>query len=217
MDEIKVILVSCGSFNPPTVAHLRMMEMAKEHLELDNHYKVIKGIYSPVNDSYDKKELIGADFRIEMLKLAVKGIDWLSVDSWEAEQKNWTATLKVLERISKIYDTRVMLVAGSDILKSFNTPGLWDPADLEKILSKEHGLIILERSSLRLNSYSKELLKSPILYKNQQYIWFVVQPVMEEISSTKVRELAEMNCSIRSLVPDAIIEFLSVNKLYSKL
>ena len=27
-----VVLVSCGSFNPPTVMHLRMFELAKDHL-----------------------------------------------------------------------------------------------------------------------------------------------------------------------------------------
>ena len=27
-----VVLVSCGSFNPPTYMHLRMFELAKDHL-----------------------------------------------------------------------------------------------------------------------------------------------------------------------------------------
>lgn len=27
-----VVMVSCGSFNPPTIMHLRMFELAKDHL-----------------------------------------------------------------------------------------------------------------------------------------------------------------------------------------
>ncbi|XP_028555668.1 nicotinamide/nicotinic acid mononucleotide adenylyltransferase-like [Dendrobium catenatum] len=49
-----VVLVSPGSFNPPTYMHMRMFELARDALNLLG-YCVIGGYMSPVNDAYKKK------------------------------------------------------------------------------------------------------------------------------------------------------------------
>lgn len=76
-----VILLACGSFNPPTFMHLRMfgkllyfifvfvfedqkvncffvflfLELARDHLHRRTNYRVIEGVISVVNDAYMKK------------------------------------------------------------------------------------------------------------------------------------------------------------------
>ncbi|XP_017681043.1 PREDICTED: myelin P2 protein isoform X2 [Lepidothrix coronata] len=94
--RIPVILLACGSFNPITNMHLRLFELARDHLHQTGRYQVIEGIMSPVNDNYGKKGLVSARHRIAMAKLALKTSDWIRVDPWESEQETWTETVKVL-------------------------------------------------------------------------------------------------------------------------
>ncbi|XP_063320933.1 nicotinamide/nicotinic acid mononucleotide adenylyltransferase 1-like isoform X2 [Pelmatolapia mariae] len=92
----KVVLLACGSFNPITNMHMRMFELARDHLEDTGQYKVVRGIISPVGDAYKKKGLIEACHRLEMTRLATESSDWVMVDSWESLQPEWVETAKVV-------------------------------------------------------------------------------------------------------------------------
>lgn len=92
----EVVLLACGSFNPITNMHLRMFELARDHLEDTGQYRVVKGIISPVGDGYKKKGLIEASHRLEMARLATEDSDWITVDSWEGLQLEWVETAKVV-------------------------------------------------------------------------------------------------------------------------
>ncbi|XP_031410976.1 nicotinamide/nicotinic acid mononucleotide adenylyltransferase 3 isoform X2 [Meleagris gallopavo] len=123
--RIPLILLACGSFNPITNMHMRLFELARDHLhqtgletmaygisfscchnsfrcpsvqrgKRQGRYQVIEGIMSPVNDDYRKKGLVSARHRIAMAKLALETSDWIRVDPWETEQESWTETVKVL-------------------------------------------------------------------------------------------------------------------------
>ncbi|XP_070766025.1 nicotinamide/nicotinic acid mononucleotide adenylyltransferase 1 [Enoplosus armatus] len=95
-DITKVVLLACGSFNPITNMHLRMFELARDHLEDTGQYRVVKGIISPVGDGYKKKGLIEACHRLEMARLSTETSDWITVDSWESLQPEWVETAKVV-------------------------------------------------------------------------------------------------------------------------
>uniref|UniRef100_A0A7M4E9Z5 Nicotinamide nucleotide adenylyltransferase 3 n=1 Tax=Crocodylus porosus TaxID=8502 RepID=A0A7M4E9Z5_CROPO len=95
-NQIPLILLACGSFNPITNMHMRLFELARDHLHQTGQYHVIEGIISPVSDNYRKKGLASAKHRIAMAQLAVETSDWLRVDPWESEQETWTETVKVL-------------------------------------------------------------------------------------------------------------------------
>uniref|UniRef100_A0ABI7XRG9 Cytidyltransferase-like domain-containing protein n=1 Tax=Felis catus TaxID=9685 RepID=A0ABI7XRG9_FELCA len=94
--RIPVVLLACGSFNPITNMHLRLFEVARDHLHQTGMYKVIGGIISPVNDNYRKKDLVAAHHRVAMARLALQTSDWIRVDPWESEQAQWMETVKVL-------------------------------------------------------------------------------------------------------------------------
>ncbi|XP_033012121.1 nicotinamide/nicotinic acid mononucleotide adenylyltransferase 1 [Lacerta agilis] len=95
-DRTEVVLLACGSFNPITNMHLRLFELARDHLHETGRYKVVKGIVSPVGDAYKKKGLISARHRVTMARLATESSDWVEVDDWESNQKEWQETIKVL-------------------------------------------------------------------------------------------------------------------------
>ncbi|XP_040010018.1 nicotinamide/nicotinic acid mononucleotide adenylyltransferase 1-like [Xiphias gladius] len=95
-DSNTVVLLACGSFNPITNMHLRMFELARDHLEDTGQYRVVKGIISPVGDGYKKKGLIDAYHRMQMARLATENSDWITVDPWESSQPEWVETAKVV-------------------------------------------------------------------------------------------------------------------------
>ncbi|XP_015686218.1 nicotinamide/nicotinic acid mononucleotide adenylyltransferase 1-like, partial [Protobothrops mucrosquamatus] len=95
-NRTEVVLLACGSFNPITNMHLRLFELARDHLQETGKYKVVKGIVSPVGDAYLKKSLISARHRVAMARLATENSDWLEVDDWESSQAEWQETIKVL-------------------------------------------------------------------------------------------------------------------------
>lgn len=94
--KTEVVLLACGSFNPITNMHLRLFELAKDHMNATGKYRVTKGIISPVGDAYKKKGLISAHHRVVMAQLAAKNSSWVEVDTWESLQKEWVETVKVL-------------------------------------------------------------------------------------------------------------------------
>ena len=95
-----IILVSCGSFNPPTTMHVRMLELARQEL-FSRGYDVLGAYISPVNDAYWKRDLAPGRHRVQMCHEATADSDFIMVDAWEVEQQQYTRTLRVLEHLEK--------------------------------------------------------------------------------------------------------------------
>lgn len=92
----RVMLISCGSYNPITNMHLRMFELGRDFLNGSGRYLVVGGIISPVNDAYGKKELAAAAHRCAMVQLAIRNTPWIRLDTWESDQDRWIETVKLL-------------------------------------------------------------------------------------------------------------------------
>lgn len=216
-----VVLVACGSFSPITYMHLRMFEMARDELRLGvgcpRHPRlfVVGGLLSPVSDAYNKPDLAPADHRIAMCRLAVASSDWITVDAWEARQAQYQTTLRVLtsveQRLRDFYgEVRVMFLAGADLIRSFDVPGMWSPDDLNRILS-HHGCIAIDRWQSDLSEY---LLENPILYAHRSQITVVRQYISNDISSTRIRLLLRRAFSVKYLLPDEVIGYIKKHGLY---
>ncbi len=50
----RICLIACGSFNPPTIMHMRLLEQCRDKLT-EEGFEVTGGILSPVGDGYKKK------------------------------------------------------------------------------------------------------------------------------------------------------------------
>jgi nicotinamide mononucleotide adenylyltransferase len=156
-----LVLVSCGSFSPPTNLHLRMFEEAADYCEFETEFEVLGGFFSPVGDAYKKAGLASAQDRINMTRIAVEDSStWIGVDPWEPLHKEYLPTVKVLDHFDHelnevmggIVDANgnkrrihVALLAGADLIQTMSTPGLWASEDLNRILG-HYGAFILERS-----------------------------------------------------------------------
>jgi len=214
----KVVLIACGSFNPITNMHLRLFEMAKDYFE-GLGYEVLGGYVSPVSDGYGKKGLQPADHRKEMCKLAVTSSDWIMVDDWEVSFSNWTTTIQVLDYFSQTVNKAVpsskqkintVLVCGSDLLDSFNTPGLWAAQDIRDILNK-HGIACVSREGTSPESI---VWDNDLLYASKEHIHLLRQYIPNDISSTRIRRAISRGMSVKYLVPEPVIDYIIKHKLY---
>lgn len=166
-----LVLVSCGSFSPPTNLHLRMFEEAADYCEFETEYEVVGGFFSPVGDAYKKAGLASAQHRINMTRIAVQDSStWIGVDPWEPLHKEYLPTVKVLDHFDhelnevmggipdvngKKQRIHVALLAGADLIQTMSTPGLWAQEDLNRILG-HYGAFILERSGTDIGTMSTQ-------------------------------------------------------------
>ena len=67
-----VVLVACGSFNPPTLAHLRVLELVRQEF-FRQGIDVLGAYLSPVNDEYNKTALLPSEHRVSMCEHAAEG------------------------------------------------------------------------------------------------------------------------------------------------
>jgi len=216
-----VVVLSCGSFSPITFLHLRIFEMARDHL-MQNDFDVIGGFASPVSDAYAKKGLAPIHHRLEMVDLALRSSSWIALDRWEGENAQWTPTVAVMRHFQAEVDrcvgtdpvsgrrARIMLLCGSDLLDSFNTPNLWATQDMLDIL-QQFGVVCIERDTA---ATANVIFGNDMLFANAKHIQCVKQFITNDISSTKVRLFIKRRMSIVYLTPDPVIEYIDRHGLY---
>ncbi|PHT54044.1 Nicotinamide/nicotinic acid mononucleotide adenylyltransferase [Capsicum baccatum] len=215
-----VVLVSTGSFNPPTYMHLRCFELARDALTSEG-FCVIGGYMSPVNDAYKKKSLISAEHRVAMCELACKSSEFVMTDRWEASQDSYQRTFTVLSRIktavidgslASTEDLKVMLVCGSDLLESFSTPGIWIPEQVRAIC-RDFGLVCVQRGG---QDVEKIISNYDILNEYKKNIRVVDEVVPNGISSTGLRDCISKGLLVKYLTADEVIVYIKEHNLYKE-
>ncbi|XP_050148669.1 nicotinamide/nicotinic acid mononucleotide adenylyltransferase-like isoform X1 [Malus sylvestris] len=217
-DKKYVVLVSTGSFNPPTYMHLRMMELARDTLNSEG-FCVVGAYISPVNDAYSKKGLISAEHRVQLCHLSCKSSEFVMVDQWEARQSSFQRTLTVLSRVKGFISEaglipsdslKCMLVCGSDLIHSFGIPGFWIPEQVRSIC-RDYGVVCIRRDG---QDVDKIISNDEILTENKGNIKVVDELVPNQISSTRVRDCISRGFSIKYLTADEVIDYIRDHHLY---
>ncbi|CAL9188848.1 unnamed protein product [Musa hybrid cultivar] len=217
-NQMSVVLLSAGSFNPPTYMHLRLFELAKDALEAQG-YIVIGGYMSPANDAYRKQDLLPSIHRVHLCELACRTSSFVMVDPWEAKQNSYQRTLTVLSRIQSSLchsglirkeSLKVMLLCGSDLLESFATPGVWI-LDQVRTICQDFGIVCIRREG---KDIEKIISTDEILQENKNNIFSVDEIVPNQISSTRVRDCIRRGLSVKYLTPDEVIDYIKDQKLY---
>lgn len=208
------VLVLCGSFSPITLVHLRVLERAKEELERFHSFDVIGGFLSPVSDCYVKSSLIAAHHRLQMCILATESSTWIRADSWESSQSSWTTTIELLKHYKGSFSSNVsiILVVGSDLFATFLNRSLWPAHQLMEIFSN-YTVVVVER----LGSIDSELVFNQLATEFKEAIENVVlcREYFEwSLSSTAVRLMLKDSFSVKYLLDDSVIRYISENSLY---
>lgn len=208
-----------------------MFELAADYARHSTNYELIGGYFSPVSDAYKKEGLAPARHRLNMVRKACEETsDRWDVDPWEASRREYTPTAAVLDHFDYEINTRmngiecqarspgqaktrrrvkVMLLAGSDLLKTMSDEGVWDAKDLNHILGN-YGAFIVERMGADIKKATSALSA----WSNN--IHQVEQTVLNDVSSTKVRLLLRKEYSVRYLLPESVVDYIEENGLYSR-
>lgn len=211
------VLISCGSYNPITVMHLRMFDLAKNYLKQKKNIIVERGVISPTNDSYAliKPTLSPSRHRLEMIRLAIKNVDkhWIICDDWETRQKEWVRTLPALKYYSTVYGPNLKLLCGADLLESFLVPDLWSDEHIEEILSS-FGVVVLPRKGSNPYKLLYDSSKSNIFQRNINQIDILDDSLSLDISSTMVRNSVKEGLPIDHLVHKDVACYIKNKGLY---
>ena len=160
-----------------------------------------------------------------MCQLAIdRTSNWLMVDSWEAEQKEYQPTAVVLDHFEHEINTvrkgieaankerkhvRIALLAGADLIQTMSTPGVWSEKDLDHILGR-YGTFIVERSGTDID----DALASLQPWKENIYV--IQQLIQNDVSSTKIRLFLRRGMSVHYLIPAPVVEYIEQNHLFSE-
>jgi nicotinamide mononucleotide adenylyltransferase len=214
------VLLSAGSFSPPTLMHLLSLEQSREYVENTLHHPVWKGFLSPVHDAYQKPGLVAAKHRLQMCALAVKDSDWVQVDAWEAQQPCYSPTFQVVQSLRERLEAQrrlpdpgpsVFLVCGADLVASMNNPSIWPVEHLQKLFALCE-VVALPRPAL--DATDEEAVERVLRQYPAAIHYWKDAPVQCNISSTLVRERVAHGRSIRYLTPRAVENYIWEHGLY---
>uniref|UniRef100_A0A6B2LI27 Nicotinamide/nicotinic acid mononucleotide adenylyltransferase 3 n=1 Tax=Arcella intermedia TaxID=1963864 RepID=A0A6B2LI27_9EUKA len=193
--------------------------MSKDYFDNSPNYKLLGSYFSPVNDGYKKKGLVAQEHRVKMLELATESSDHIMVDPWEARQPKWLETKQVLDHfldelnkdLPKNYPRVVVkLLCGSDLLDSFNTPGLWSDSDVKDLCS--YGIVCVTRAGTDVETV---IWSNDLIYSQRSNLIILHQWVPNGVSSTLIRKALSRGLSIKYFVDDKVIDYIKQHNLYT--
>lgn len=182
-----------GTFDPIHHGHLITAQSVHEIRNLD------KIIFIPSFISPHKMDVNSADpeHRINMLKLAVEGVNFFSVSEYEINKQGISYTIDTLREFKKNYDELEFIIGYDNIFKFHN----WKEPDEIMKLSK---VIVLKRKSSKPHPFDDKYVEQATF----------VQTRGIEISATDIRERVKKGMPIHFLVPEKVKEYIYSFNLY---
>lgn len=194
MKKRENIIVMGGSFNPPTIAHLKLVQATLDALDAGKGYLV------PVSHAYLKRKMVRAgcghmcipvSMRLEMLRAMVSDDARLSIYEGEIHEP-FAITIRTMEQVQERHpEACIWFIAGEDKL------------DLLENLTRKYaflprfGAVVFARGG----DLERKIAENEVLSPFRDTIAVIEPPAgIEGISSTAVRE--------HLFDPDAVADML---------
>jgi nicotinate-nucleotide adenylyltransferase len=189
-----------GTFNPPHIGHLVMLDEAIDQLGLDRILLI------PVSQPPHKEvpDDPGADVRLELCRRAVAGDDRLAVCALEIERGGASYTADTLRALhEREPEHQLTFIVGGDMAQSF--PSWREP---EAILELAR-LAVAEREGLQRADIARRLTP---LHDGSRVAFFDMPRI--DVSSSAIRERVAAGRTIRHLVPAEVAREIERRDLY---
>ena len=196
-----------GSFNPITNLHLLTAEIVMDELKLDKVY------FEPVNRLYEKKGLIPEVHRYIMCSKAINQFNNknIKLGVYEIEQDHIVKTYELAKHYKDTYNSDIYVIMGADNLEAFDK---WRKIEGELVeeLFSEMKIVAVSR-----NGYNEQevINNSEFLTKYKENIELIEFPVVNNISSTIIRDRIKNKKTIKGLVPNNVDEYIKKKELYN--
>ncbi len=207
------IVVLGGSFNPPTIAHLKTLQKAMDIVGAE------KGIFVPSPHAYVRKKMARAGhteetlpekIRFQMLDKMAKEDGRLSVSDIEYHRTEKSYTYETLVALQEAYpDDTLYFLAGGDKISIFPR---WHR--IKEFLERFH-IIVIKRDD---EDAATEIANHPFL-RNYQHMFRVLEPLeeYESISSSAVRAcLREGKVGAERMLHPEVLKLLQDYRLNPK-
>ena len=182
-----------GTFDPVHHGHLITAQSVRELRNLD------KIIFVPSFISPHKEEFKTSDalHRINMLKIAIKDIDYFDWSDFEISRENVSYTIDTLQEMKKHYD-EIELILGADNMKTFYK---WrSPEEIIRLAT----LIVLRRRTDYEPGGDNKYEKNAVFLETPRI----------DISGTIIRQRVRQGLPIDFLVTRGVKEYIYDLKLY---
>jgi nicotinate (nicotinamide) nucleotide adenylyltransferase len=177
------IAVFGGSFNPFHNGHLAVVKCLLP--EFDEVWVV------PCYKHAFGKNLVPAEHRLEMARLAVKKLDKVKVSDVEVKKKQTSYTVDTLEQLNKEFpNKRFYWVINANALPSFD---FWRESER---LKRDYEFIVVSRQPIKTEFGRLLVCDSP------------------KVSGTVVRNLLKKGKSVKKFVPRQVEDYIRENCLY---
>jgi nicotinate-nucleotide adenylyltransferase len=189
-----------GTFNPPHVGHLVMVEEALDQLGLD------RVVLMPVAKPPHKASLAdpGTDVRLELCRLAAAGEDRVEVSDLEIQRGGASYTVDTLRALhERAPEHALTFIVGGDMACSL--PSWREPEAVLRLAR----LAVAERDGLRREDIAQRLAP---LYSGDRVAFFDMPRI--DLSSSAIRARVAAGRPLRYLVPDPVIDAIRSRRLY---
>ena len=173
-----------GSFNPIHKGHISLARQLRQKAGLDEVWLMV----SPQNPLKASADLLDDKIRMQMARLAVEGEEGIIASDYEMHLPKPSYTWNTLQALNKDYpDREFVLMIGGDNWQLFDK---WYHAD---DIRKNYQIIVYPRRGFEGGIDGLDLI---------------------DISSTNIRERIKAGKGIKRLVPKAVADYITINKLY---
>ena len=182
-----------GSFDPVTLGHLLVAQAAREELELARLY-FIPAAQSPLKPGFQSAP---AALRLRMLRLALAGQSQYEIDAQEIVRGGCSYTIDTTRKYaSRFPDAKLFYVIGSDLVPQLLK---WREADE---LARRLEFIVIPRPG-------EPAADLPRPFRGRELKGFPLG-----VSSSQIRQRVKAGLAIDWLVPPAVAEVISNERLY---
>ena len=190
------IAVMGGTFNPIHYGHLLSAEQVREGSGYD------KILFVPAANPPHKSQtdIVSPEHRFNMVVLATAENPYFEVSRIEMDRNAPSYTIHTIETLRRTYGKTAELawIIGADSLIEYR---IWK--DFDGVL-EQCNLIATTRPNY-------DLQRVPIEIRNRVKI---VRITNIDISATEIRERVRKNSTIRYLVPESVVTYISQHNLY---
>jgi nicotinate-nucleotide adenylyltransferase len=191
-----------GTFNPPHIGHLVMIEEALDQLRLD------RVLLMPVARPPHKEapEDPGSDVRLELCRLAAAADERIGVSDLEIRRGGASYTVDTLRALHEsVPEHALTFIVGGDM--AYSLPSWREP---EAILDVAR-LAVAEREEIRREHIAERL--EP-LHPGDRVVFFDMPRL--DLSSSAIRARVAAGRPIRYLVPGPVAEAIEARNLYPR-
>lgn len=194
-----------GTFDPIHIGHLLLGEFAYEDFGLDEIWFLPNG-----NPPHKETEDTGSSLedRIEMIRLAIKGVPHFRISLHEAYTTEHSYTYKTMRELNRLFpEDDFYFILGADSLFS-----------IEKWLYFKKIFPTCTILAAMRDDNDVTRMRKQICYLTETYhakIELLQAPLLE-ISSTAIRSRAARGLGVRYMVPDSVAVYIRDHKLYKE-